>query len=149
MRWATSVPTRPRPTTASSSSSRVMAAGASTWWSRRRRSTPASASGSAIRMRAICEGSVLGVPQPGHHRPERPADLLDLVLAGDRKSTRLNSSHVKISYAVFCLKKKKIRRFGEDFHNRQFRGRHRQDVPHAVYEIALHLPVECAPGSSD
>src|SRR5436309_6276553 len=26
----------------------------------------------------------------------------------DRKSTRLNSSHVKISYAVFCLKKKKI-----------------------------------------
>src|SRR5690606_40764579 len=28
----------------------------------------------------------------------------------DRKSTRLNSSHVKISYAVFCLKKKKIRR---------------------------------------
>src|SRR3989442_4676363 len=29
------------------------------------------------------------------------------VLAGDRKSTRLNSSHVRISYAVFCLKKKK------------------------------------------
>src|SRR5690606_40902456 len=28
-------------------------------------------------------------------------------IPGDRKSTRLNSSHVKISYAVFCLKKKK------------------------------------------
>src|SRR5690554_929138 len=28
-------------------------------------------------------------------------------LFGDRKSTRLNSSHVRISYAVFCLKKKK------------------------------------------
>src|SRR5690349_23113761 len=28
---------------------------------------------------------------------------------GDRKSTRLNSSHVEISYAVFCLKKKKQR----------------------------------------
>src|SRR5690606_26339447 len=28
-------------------------------------------------------------------------------IAEDRKSTRLNSSHVKISYAVFCLKKKK------------------------------------------
>src|SRR5437870_208177 len=28
-------------------------------------------------------------------------------LQGDRKSTRLNSSHVAISYAVFCLKKKK------------------------------------------
>src|SRR5436309_12655388 len=30
-------------------------------------------------------------------------------VGGDRKSTRLNSSHVKISYAVFCLKKKKMR----------------------------------------
>src|SRR5690606_40292122 len=30
-----------------------------------------------------------------------------LSLSTDRKSTRLNSSHVKISYAVFCLKKKK------------------------------------------
>src|SRR2546430_10784675 len=29
------------------------------------------------------------------------------VTAGDRKSTRLNSSHSQISYAVFCLKKKK------------------------------------------
>src|SRR3989442_9418461 len=29
---------------------------------------------------------------------------------GDRKSTRLNSSHVRISYAVFCLKKKKKHR---------------------------------------
>src|SRR5690606_40272524 len=31
------------------------------------------------------------------------------IQAIDRKSTRLNSSHVKISYAVFCLKKKKTR----------------------------------------
>src|SRR5690606_41845466 len=31
----------------------------------------------------------------------------DYVIIEDRKSTRLNSSHVKISYAVFCLKKKK------------------------------------------
>src|SRR5690606_41197119 len=30
----------------------------------------------------------------------------------DRKSTRLNSSHVKISYAVFCLKKKKTEQAG-------------------------------------
>src|SRR5690606_39297209 len=34
------------------------------------------------------------------------ADAVDLAEL-DRKSTRLNSSHVKISYAVFCLKKKK------------------------------------------
>src|SRR5690606_39798380 len=32
---------------------------------------------------------------------------LDVLKQQDRKSTRLNSSHVKISYAVFCLKKKK------------------------------------------
>src|SRR5690349_22027879 len=31
---------------------------------------------------------------------------VDAVLVADRKSTRLNSSHVEISYAVFCLKKK-------------------------------------------
>src|SRR5437667_6782323 len=31
-------------------------------------------------------------------------------LARDRKSTRLNSSHITISYAVFCLKKKKKKR---------------------------------------
>src|SRR5690606_20258869 len=36
---------------------------------------------------------------------ELGSDIGDL----DRKSTRLNSSHVKISYAVFCLKKKKRR----------------------------------------
>src|SRR5690606_39356552 len=38
-------------------------------------------------------------------------DMNDLraKIAQDRKSTRLNSSHVKISYAVFCLKKKNKR----------------------------------------
>src|SRR5690606_32326297 len=40
------------------------------------------------------------------HLYRRPLDTL-LATWGDRKSTRLNSSHVKISYAVFCLKKKK------------------------------------------
>src|SRR5207249_5332550 len=38
--------------------------------------------------------------------PDSPA-LLASRSTGDRKSTRLNSSHVSISYAVFCLKKKK------------------------------------------
>src|SRR5690349_22276336 len=33
--------------------------------------------------------------------------LMKQALEGDRKSTRLNSSHVEISYAVFCLKKKR------------------------------------------
>src|SRR5437773_4182910 len=40
---------------------------------------------------------------------EQPASF-DRV-AGDRKSTRLNSSHITISYAVFCLKKKKTRHY--------------------------------------
>src|SRR5436309_10512284 len=45
---------------------------------------------------------------PRLHLNERVAgdELLGLS-EGDRKSIRLNSSHVKISYAVFCLKKKK------------------------------------------
>src|SRR5690606_41157073 len=41
------------------------------------------------------------------HRREAPVHA-------DRKSTRLNSSHVKISYAVFCLKKKNKRRREND-----------------------------------
>src|SRR5690625_2120415 len=39
-----------------------------------------------------------------------PKVQISLQIQGDRKSTRLNSSHVAISYAVFCLKKKKKRR---------------------------------------
>src|SRR5688572_31969885 len=38
------------------------------------------------------------------------ARLLPLHIQRDRKSTRLNSSHSQISYAVFCLKKKKKQR---------------------------------------
>src|SRR5262245_65320854 len=42
--------------------------------------------------------------QPGGDRCDRDQRLEDVQ---DRKSTRLNSSHLGISYAVFCLKKKK------------------------------------------
>src|SRR5256885_3162673 len=45
-------------------------------------------------------------------------DVLEAFLLEDRKSTRLNSSHLVISYAVFCLKKKKITSF---------------IVPHVIY----------------
>src|SRR5690606_40049609 len=38
---------------------------------------------------------------------ERTHKAFMAAISVDRKSTRLNSSHVKISYAVFCLKKKK------------------------------------------
>src|SRR3712207_7876208 len=49
-------------------------------------------------------------PQPAaldHAALQRRRRLLVL----DRKSTRLNSSHANISYAVFCLKKKKIKKW--------------------------------------
>src|SRR5207253_9056774 len=39
--------------------------------------------------------------------PPRPDPQAGVTTSRDRKSTRLNSSHVAISYAVFCLKKKK------------------------------------------
>src|SRR2546426_5116506 len=43
-------------------------------------------------------------PRDGHVVPEAsPDDAFQMI---DRKSTRLNSSHLVISYAVFCLKKK-------------------------------------------
>src|SRR2546430_12762388 len=41
------------------------------------------------------------------HRLDVGGDLIGHVRRKDRKSTRLNSSHSQISYAVFCLKKKK------------------------------------------
>src|SRR5690349_23740538 len=54
------------------------------------------------------------VPPRSHRRPAARARLAGTLGFGathtgdeDRKSTRLNSSHVEISYAVFCLKKKK------------------------------------------
>src|SRR5436309_9542087 len=48
-------------------------------------------------------GAPFGTAPGGHHQ----TDHLAPYRTEDRKSTRLNSSHVKISYAVFCLKKKK------------------------------------------
>src|SRR5947207_7074702 len=41
-------------------------------------------------------------------RPDRDLGASREVTVGDRKSTRLNSSHTVISYAVFCFKKKKM-----------------------------------------
>src|SRR2546430_7263185 len=43
-----------------------------------------------------------------HNVPEKNKGGRGSVQATDRKSTRLNSSHSQISYAVFCLKKKKL-----------------------------------------
>src|SRR2546430_16667852 len=43
-----------------------------------------------------------------NHKPYEPASRKRPRSSTDRKSTRLNSSHSQISYAVFCLKKKTI-----------------------------------------
>src|SRR5256885_5314641 len=55
--------------------------------------------------------SPLLMPTPHHHR-----------VPGDRKSTRLNSSHLVISYAVFCLKKKNEIPIGLDHHFMELRA---------------------------
>src|SRR5690606_34931645 len=55
--------------------------------------------GAAGRFCRLFQAGAVDVKQPAVERAAQPAVL-------DRKSTRLNSSHVKISYAVFCLKKK-------------------------------------------
>src|SRR5690349_22455589 len=48
----------------------------------------------------------VALARDAHHRAQVVRHTR-VVQPGDRKSTRLNSSHVEISYAVFCLKKKK------------------------------------------
>src|SRR5690606_40473612 len=60
---------------------------------------------------AVVLAAVGQPPLRAAHGPAPAARVLPAVLGRrsplpDRKSTRLNSSHVKISYAVFCLKKK-------------------------------------------
>src|SRR2546422_5357486 len=55
----------------------------------------------------------------------RRVDGVDLVGA-DRKSTRLNSSHGYISYAVFCLKKKKTQE-----HHILYDDKHAHNEPHS------------------
>src|SRR3954462_15928480 len=59
----------------------------------------------------------------------------------DRKSTRLNSSHTIISYADFCLKKKKTRPYTGDF-----TSTHAHDLPHAVRPVRANPPERrCSP----
>src|SRR5688572_32288063 len=67
--------------------------------------------------RRLGRGPLLGAQVHRHRDPLPPsplrganigcADIIPIARERDRKSTRLNSSHSQISYAVFCLKKKK------------------------------------------
>src|SRR2546430_17310547 len=58
-----------------------------------------------------CRGQIRGAPVTVSWKGRVPEDVRDFrppcIPGRDRKSTRLNSSHSQISYAVFCLKKKK------------------------------------------
>src|SRR5215469_4863386 len=56
---------------------------------------------------AVDDGSISKLPRLGPKSIENLKASLARLADRDRKSTRLNSSHVEISYAVFCLKKKK------------------------------------------
>src|SRR2546426_8454476 len=57
---------------------------------------------------------------------------------GDRKSTRLNSSHLVISYAVFCLKKKKQNAIDKSGVPMMHKRRHIHQVPASLtyYDVA-------------
>src|SRR3712207_8793314 len=60
--------------------------------------------------RRRCRRGARGAGAGAAGRPRvQPADERRGRSGGDRKSTRLNSSHANISYAVFCLKKKKTK----------------------------------------
>src|SRR5436309_8698422 len=61
--------------------------------------------GGSRRQRRLLPASAKEPTEPSR-RGGGPGRWADLSGRRDRKSTRLNSSHVKISYAVFCLKKK-------------------------------------------
>src|SRR5438874_234162 len=77
-----------------------------------RAGSDAEMSSGVARDQATVLGNLPGIARDGGGRPLVSAELfvmVDLPRHGqteDRKSTRLNSSHVEISYAVFCLKKK-------------------------------------------
>src|SRR5689334_24183762 len=59
-------------------------------------------------------------PKVDYRRKRGMIEEINRVLQSDRKSTRLNSSHSSISYAVFCLKKKKKHKKNlNNTHNKQ------------------------------
>src|SRR2546422_3125672 len=71
---------------------------AAPWRPRRKTESPAGWRGPAEEL-----------PRPDERGDARRGRRVTILLGVDRKSTRLNSSHGYISYAVFCLKKKKTR----------------------------------------
>src|SRR5437667_6199992 len=61
----------------------------------------------AARKKSLANGAIPALKRSRQSSAMRPLALVLNPSSQDRKSTRLNSSHITISYAVFCLKKKK------------------------------------------
>src|SRR5215475_16118823 len=78
-------------------------------WSGRRWSTSAGNPVANSTAALSSQPSADGVATTRTRHPARIARTATSCARADQKSTRLNSSHVKTSYAVFCFKKKKIR----------------------------------------
>src|SRR3989442_9188492 len=83
------------------------------------RSERADGAGPGVAQRPLDQPGDLGEPDtPVEEGGDRRIGFTEIARL-DRKSTRLNSSHVPISYAVFCLKKKKpIKRHSPQLHPR-------------------------------
>src|SRR5207245_4461023 len=73
-----------------------------------RNSFPTRRSSDLLRDARVRGNGLAGIQRRHEVRVTGPQQLDRFVVHQDRKSTRLNSSHGSISYAVFCLKKKKI-----------------------------------------
>src|SRR5438105_6678537 len=85
----------------------------------------------SVRLSRLCAGDVVRfVRRQAPRLHLKRAKLLTTALRSflDRKSTRLNSSHEWISYAVFCLKKKKYR----DNHRDPFLAKHQTIIANTV-----------------
>src|SRR5438874_5820438 len=70
------------------------------------RKQPRFARGARPKAQSRAQTIILTLVMVGPSRLQVPIVITSKFLRSDRKSTRLNSSHVEISYAVFCLKKK-------------------------------------------
>src|SRR5256885_4809703 len=83
------------------------------------------------------------LPWPQLARRSQPSCLAQPGCTRDRKSTRLNSSHLVISYAVFCLKKKKVDAAADTLPGyytvQDDTGTMRQDCPMMVHGISTHV----------
>src|SRR3989440_5115089 len=88
----------------------------------------------AVGSGVVASGAYLGVAPAAKIINLR---VLDSQGRGDRKSTRLNSSHDQISYAVFCLKKKKKKKYNTETSKRRRTVQHRRNISQGSHQYSL------------